>query len=80
MNLSDALRKRINYYLKNKNMKIWNLCKMSGIPCSTISTFMTGKTDLLKIDTILHICNGFDITLGEFFTAPIFDNAEYEKD
>ena len=56
MKLSDAIRKRIKFYLKEKNMNIWKLCKMSGIPCSTISTFMSGKTELLKIDTLLHIC------------------------
>lgn len=79
MKLSDAIRKRIKYYLKEKNMNIWKLCKMSGIPCSTISTFMSGKTELIKIDTLLHICEGFNITLGEFFTNEVFDNAEQEN-
>jgi DNA-binding Xre family transcriptional regulator len=79
MNLSDAIRKRIKYYLKEKNMNVWKLCKMSGIPCSTISTFMSGKTELIKIDTLLHICEGFEITLGEFFTEPMFDTVEQEN-
>ena len=79
MKLSDAIRKRIKYYLKEKNMNIWKLCKMSGIPCSTISTVMSGKTELIKIDTLLHICEGFNITLGEFFTNEVFDNAEQEN-
>lgn len=52
---------------------------MSGIPCSTISTFMSGKTELIKIDTLLHICEGFNITLGEFFTNEVFDTAEQEN-
>ena len=68
MKLSDAIRKRIKFYLKEKKMNVWTLCKMSGIPCSTISTFMSGKTELIKLDTLLHICEGFNITLGEFFT------------
>ena len=68
MKLSDAIRKRLNYYLELKNMKVWDLCKYSGIPCSTISTFRSGKTELLKLDTLLHICNGFNITLQEFFS------------
>lgn len=80
MQLSDAIRKRIKYYLKIKNMKIWDLCKATGIPCSTISTFMSGKTELLKLDTLLHICEGFNITLGEFFTDPVFDNTYQEND
>lgn len=67
MKLSDAIRKRIRFYLKQKDMNVWNLCKMSGIPCSTISTFMSGKTELIKLDTLLHICEGFNITLGDFF-------------
>ena len=53
---------------------------MSGIPCSTISTFMSGKTELLKLDTLLHMCEGFGITLGEFFTNPMFDTAEQENE
>ena len=78
MKLSDAIRKRIKYYLKEKNMNIWNLCKMSGIPCSTISTFMSGKTELIKLDTLLHICEGFRITLGEFFMDSMFDTVEQD--
>ena len=78
MKLSDAIRKRIKFYLKEKKMHVWTLCKMSGIPCSTISTFMSGKTELIKLDTLLHICEGFNITLGEFFTEPMFDTAEQD--
>lgn len=78
MKLSDAIRKRLNYYLELKNMKVWDLCKYSGIPCSTISTFRSGKTELLKLDTFLHICNGFNITLQEFFSDPIFDVVEQD--
>ena len=78
MNLSNAIRKRIKFYLKQKNMKVWGLCKNSGLPCSTISTFLSGKTELLKLDTLLHICEGFNITLGEFFSDEIFDTAEQD--
>ena len=78
MKLSDAIRKRIKFYLKEKKMNVWTLCKMSGIPCSTISTFMSGKTELIKLDTLLNICEGFNITLGEFFTEPMFDTAEQD--
>lgn len=59
-------------------MNIWNLCKMSGIPCSTISTFMSKKTELIKLDTLLHICEGFNITLGEFFGDSLFDDVEQD--
>lgn len=80
MKLSDAIRKRIKFYLKEKDMNVWKLCKMSGIPCSTISTFMSGKTELIKLDTLLHMCEAFEITLGEFFTEPMFDTVEQENE
>ena len=56
MTLSDAVRKRINYYLKQKNMSLWGLFKASGVPISTLSAFMNGRTELIKLDTLLHIC------------------------
>ena len=79
MKLSDAIRKRIKFFLKENNMKIWDLCKATGIPCSTISTFMSGKTELIKLDTLLHICEGFNISLGEFVTNSIFDDVYQEN-
>lgn len=78
MELSKAIRKRIKYYLDKNKMNYWALCKASGIPCSTISTFMSGRTELIKLDTLLHICEGFNITLGEFFTDDIFKNTYQE--
>ena len=61
MNLSEAIRKRIAILLKEKGWKIWALCKETGVPCSTITTFMNGKTSLIKLDTLLHICEGFGV-------------------
>lgn len=78
MKLSDAIRKRILYFMSIKKMKIWDICKMSGIPCSTISTFMSGKTELLKLDTLLHICEAFNITLSEFFSDSTFNEVEQD--
>lgn len=78
MKLSDAIRHRIKFYMSEKKMKIWDICKMSGIPCSTISTFMSGKTELLKLDTLLHICEAFNITLSEFFSDSSFSDVEQD--
>lgn len=78
MELSEAIRKRIKYYLDKNNMNTWALCKSSGIPCSTISTFMTKRTELIKLDTLLHICEGFNVTLSEFFNDDIFKNTYQE--
>lgn len=78
MQLSEAIRIRIKSILKEKNMNIWALCKKSAIPCSTITTYLNGKTILLKLDTLLHICEAFEISLKEFFDDPIFIDVEQD--
>ncbi len=74
MQLSDATRKRINFLLKEKNMKLWDLSKAAGISLPTISDFLKNDTKNLRMDTMLHICEGFNITLKEFFDDPLFED------
>ena len=74
MQLSDATRKRINFLLKEKNMKLWDLSKAAGISLPTISDFLKNVTKNLRMDTMLHICEGFNITLKEVFDDPLFED------
>lgn len=74
MQLSDATRKRIKFLLKEKNMKLWDLSKAAGISLPTISDFLKNDTKNLRMDTMLHICEGFNMTLKDFFDDPIFDD------
>ena len=78
MQLSDATRKRIYNLLKENNMKLFDLSKSAGVSLPTISDFLKNDTKNLRMDTMLHICEGFEITLGEFFTDSIFDIAEQD--
>ena len=55
MTLADAVRKRMRYYLDKNNMSIWALFKASGIPRSTLCSFMNGTTELIKLDTLLLV-------------------------
>ena len=72
MQLSDATRKRIKYLLKQNNMKLWDLSKAAGFSFPTISDFLKNDTKNLRMDTMLHICEGFNITLKDFFDDPLF--------
>ena len=76
MQLSDAIRLKINNLIKDNNVNVWYICKNTGIPCSTLTTFLNGKTTLIKIDTLLHVCEGFNITLSDFFADEIFKEVE----
>ena len=78
MLLSDALRKRIKNLLKENNMNNWKLFKATGVSNSTLSYFMSGKRQLINMKTLLHICEGFNIGLKEFFDDPLFDEVEQD--
>ena len=55
MQLSDAIRLKVNNLLKEHDVNIWYICKESGIPCSTITTLLNEKTKLLKQNTLHQI-------------------------
>jgi len=79
MLLSDAIRKRIEELMKSNGLKYVNsLSNLAGIS-NSLNDFMNGKTELPKIDTILHICEGFEIQLVDFFNSPLFEDVQYEK-
>lgn len=77
MQLNDAIHKRINYFLNKKGFSLWELYKNCGVPKSTINALLgTEKNKLPRLPTLLHICEGLDTNLKEFFDDPMFINIE----
>jgi len=74
MQLAVATRKRILNLMKLNNMKPYDLSRAAGISLPTLSDFMKGDTKNLRMDTVLHICEAFNITLAEFYTDPLFND------
>ena len=79
MTLTSAVRKRIKNLLKEKNMNIWNLYKATGVSASTLTYFINKERGLITLRTLLHICEGFEIELKEFFDDPVFDDVYDEE-
>ena len=78
MLLSDAIKIRINELLEQNDMNIWKLFKQTGVSASTLSYFLNGKRELISLKTLLHICEGFNITLKDFFDSPVFKDVEQD--
>lgn len=78
MQLNDAIKSRINYFLNKKGLSsLWELYKISGVPKSTINALLgTEKNRLPRLPTLLHICEGLDTNLMEFFNDPMFIDIE----
>ena len=78
MELSHAVKERIVSLCKSKNITLHKLSLDSGISYSTLSSFMNGKCKTPNLSTVLHICEGLDIDLFEFFQDEIFKDVKDE--
>ncbi len=71
MRLVDAVYLRISEYVKERKINMNALANLSGVPRTTIITMTRSNT--VKLSTIYGICEGFNISLQEFFNSPLFD-------
>ena len=78
MNVKDIVVKRFKELCKAKNIKTNELANISGVTPSTAYSMMDENRRDISIVTIKKFCDGLDITLGEFFSTPDFDNLEQE--
>lgn len=65
MQLNDAIRIRINYFLNKKGLSsLWDLYIATGVPKSTINALLSSnKNKLPRLPTLLHLCEGLDTNL-----------------
>ena len=78
MKTTEAVRNRILQLCQERNMTINRLATVSALPPSSIKNILYGKSQNPKLLTIKLICDGLDITLGQFFSTPEFDGLEQE--
>lgn len=76
MLLPNAIRLRITTLLKENDLSAYKLAYKSGISPSNISDVLREKVSESTLSTILHICEGLNITLKDFFDNEIFQNVE----
>lgn len=73
MRLNQAVSERIRELCEERNMTQYQLSMKSGVPQSTLSTIMSCSFPSMKMRIIYEICEGFEITLKDFFDSPIFN-------
>ncbi|MPM02091.1 hypothetical protein SDC9_48336 [bioreactor metagenome] len=78
MTLENAIKKRIMDLCKGNGITLNKLGTICGITQSTLSNIMNGGSKNPTIATIKKICDGLNVTLGEFFNSPEFNTLEQE--
>ena len=78
MDTYTTVKNRILQLLGEKNMSIHKLAIESAVAPSSIKNILYGKSKNPGIVTIKMLCDGFGITLVEFFNTNEFKDLEQE--
>ena len=78
MGVKDQTVKRLQELCKEKGIKLNKLATMSGATPSTVYSMMDNQRRDISLVTLKKLCDGLEITLGEFFSTSEFDHLEQE--
>ena len=73
MKLNQAVGLRLQQLLQENGMTQYQLSSRSGVPKSTISNLVHCAYDSVKLRIIHELCQGFSISISEFFASDLFD-------
>ena len=78
MTVNEAFVARFCEILNQRNMRPNELATRSGVTPSTVYSMLDARRKELSINLIKKLCDGLDMSLGTFFSAPVFDELEQE--
>ncbi|MBO5401936.1 MAG: helix-turn-helix transcriptional regulator [Clostridia bacterium] len=78
MRTKEAIANRILQLCEERNIAVNELANISGVSPSTVYSILNEKSQNPGAITIKKLCDGLEITLGEFFGTPEFDALEQE--
>lgn len=76
--VKNAVVKRFKKICKERGIAANELANISGVTPSTVYSLFDEKRKNVSITTIKILCDGLEISMGEFFSSSEFDNLEQE--
>jgi transcriptional regulator with XRE-family HTH domain len=78
MRVKEAIANRILQLCDERKIAVNELANISGVSPSTVYSILNEKSQNPGAVTIKKLCDGLNITLGEFFDTPEFDALDQE--
>ena len=78
MDTREAIANRIRHLCEKQGITPNKLSTISAVPQATIKSILNGESKNPGAVTLKKLCDGFEITLGEFFGPPEFEALEQE--
>ena len=73
LTVNDAVAKRIEKLLSEKNISQYRLEQETGIQHGSMQCIMNGRNKTVTLSTVITIARGFGIPLTEFLNDELFD-------
>lgn len=78
MRMKEAIVARFQELCQERNMAYNELATRSGVTPSTVYSMMDARRKDVSAITVKKLCDGLEITISEFYNAPIFESLEQE--
>ncbi|OUP27861.1 helix-turn-helix transcriptional regulator [Faecalibacterium sp. An192] len=78
MTVKDAVAKRFLMLCQQRGICPNELANRAGVTPSTVYSMLDPSRQQISITTIKKLCDGLEITLGNFFSCALFDDLEQE--
>ena len=78
MSVKDAVVARFQEIMRERSIRPNELANLSGVTPSTVYSMLDGRRKEVTVNLVKKLCDALGLTLGEFFSAPVFDALEQE--
>lgn len=78
MRIKEAVVERFKEICRERGIKYNELATLSGVTPSTVYSMMDPTRKEVSVITVKKLCDGLDISIPEFFNAPVFEQLEQE--
>ena len=76
--VKNAVVQRLKNICAERGIAANELANISGVTPSTVYSLFDERRQNVSITTIKILCDGLEMSLGEFFSSSEFDNLEQE--
>lgn len=76
MDINEATIRRIRDLCAERKITPNALSYISGVSQSTIKSILNSESKSPKVETVKKLCDGFGITLAQFFDTDTFNSLE----
>jgi len=76
--VKEAVAARFVELMRARGIRTNELANLSGVTPSSVYSMLDPRRKEVSVNLVKKLCDGLDISLGEFFAAPVFDALEQE--